>query len=78
MRVLLYISCIISEHPFIKTPMGGCFCTWPSRNIRNEIYDFKIELVSLYGSWQPNVDPNLADPLQINYYLKCVIYCVYL
>ena len=28
MGVLLYISCIFSEHLFLRTPPGGCFCIW--------------------------------------------------
>ena len=27
MSVLLYICCIFSERLFLKTPLGGCFCT---------------------------------------------------
>ena len=49
MGVLLEICCIIPEHLFLGTPLGGCFCrfinqqvvNWPTSNDANEVSEIK-------------------------------------
>ena len=37
MVVLLQISCIFSERLFLRTPLGGCFCTYKQNYIQTQI-----------------------------------------
>ena len=37
MVVLLQICCIFSERLFLKTPLGGCFCTYKQNYIQTQI-----------------------------------------